>query len=125
MERRHEQEQTRMTQEGAYTFQEVFSMTSLAITVMLLPWWVSAGIHLQHMDVTLVVTEQQGETSLITVGVTDPEELCAPGLSSSPTHSIETLLPAIPLLPDLPFEGNPSMEYQFFESLAEKEEPFS
>ena len=37
MERRHVQEWVRMAQEGESTFQEVFSMTSLANSVKLLP----------------------------------------------------------------------------------------
>ena len=57
MERRHEQEQAGMAQEGDYTFQEVFLMTSLAGSVKLLPWCVSTGSPLCHMDEALVVAE--------------------------------------------------------------------
>ena len=42
--RRHEQEWTRMTQEGDYTFQEVFLMTSSAESVMLLLWCIFTNI---------------------------------------------------------------------------------
>ena len=46
MERRHEKEWARMAWEGDHTFQEVFSMTSLAKSVKLLPWCISTGIPL-------------------------------------------------------------------------------
>ena len=39
-----------MAQEGDSTFQEVFSMNSLANSVKLLPWCISSGVPLCHMD---------------------------------------------------------------------------
>ena len=87
MERRHEQEQARMAQEGDYTFQEVFSMTSLADSVNLLPWCVSSSIPLHHTDDMLVAAEQQGKTTLATAAAPKLEEPSAPGLSSSPACS--------------------------------------
>ena len=103
---------------GDYTFQEMFSMTSLADSVKLLPWCISTGIPLCHMDDALVATEWQGKTALATAGATEPEEPSALGLSSSPAHSSKTPPHAIPVLLDLPFEGTPSMGHPFFESLA-------
>ena len=108
MERRHEQEWARMAWEGDYTFQEVFLMTSLADSVKLLPWSISSGVPLDYMDDALAATMQQGETCLSHCRVPKLEEPSAPGLSSSPACSTETP-PTIPLLPDLPFEGTPSM----------------
>ena len=70
------------------------------------------------MDDMLAPAEQQGKTALAIVDVTELEEPSASWLSSSPTHSIKTPPPAIPLLLDLPFEGTPSMGHPFFESLA-------
>ena len=95
MERRHEHGWARMAREGEYTFPGAFLITCLAESVMLLPWCVSTGIPLHHMDDALVATEQQSETALATVGVTEPEKLSAPGLSSSPAHSLKTPPPAI------------------------------
>ena len=46
-----------MAQEGDHTFQEVFSMTSSGESVKLLPWYVSTGIPLHHMDDTMVAAE--------------------------------------------------------------------
>ena len=57
IERRHEQEWARMAWEGDYTFQEVFSMTSSAESVKLLPWCVSTSVPLHHMEDTLVAAE--------------------------------------------------------------------
>ena len=57
MERRHEQDWARMTWEGDYTFQEEFSMTYLANFVKLLPWCISTGIPLCHMDDVLATAE--------------------------------------------------------------------
>ena len=57
MERRHEQEWARMAWEGDCTFQEVFSMSSLADSVKLLPWCISTSIPHCHMDDTLVATK--------------------------------------------------------------------
>ena len=57
MERSHEQEWARIAQEGYYTFQEVFSMTSLAESVKLFPWCISTGIPLHHMDDAFAATE--------------------------------------------------------------------
>ena len=118
MERRHEQEWARMAQEGDHTFQEVFSMTSLAKSVKLLPWCISTSIPLCHMDDALVAAKQQGKTAPTTVGATKLEEPSAPGLSSSPATSLESLPPAIPLLLDLLFEDISSMGCPFFEFIA-------
>ena len=57
MERRHEQEWARMVQEGDYTFHKVFSMTSWAKSVKLLPWCISTGTPLCHMDDELVAAK--------------------------------------------------------------------
>ena len=57
MERNHEQEWARMAQEGECTFQEIFSMASLAESVKLLPWCFSTGAPLYYMDDTLAVTK--------------------------------------------------------------------
>ena len=51
-----------MTQEGESTLQEVFSMTSLADSVKLLPWCISSDIPLHHLDDALVATKRQGKT---------------------------------------------------------------
>ena len=118
MERKYEQEWARMTREGVHTFQEVFSMTGLAESIKLLPWCISTGIPLCHMGDALMATEQQGKTAPATADANGPEEPSAPGLSSSPACSLETLPPAIPFPPDLPFEGAPSVGCPFFESLA-------
>ena len=91
---------------------------SSAKSVKLLPLSISTGVPLHHMDDALTATDLQGKTAPATVGVTMPEEPSAPGLSSSPTCSLKALPPAMPLLPDLPFEGNPSVGCPFFESLA-------
>ena len=106
-----------MAQKGDYTFQEVFSMTSLAKSVKVLPWCISTGVPLCHIDDALAASKQQGKTALATASVTESEEPPTPGLSSSPAQSSETLPPAKPLLPDLPFEGTPSMGCPFFEYL--------
>ena len=109
MERRHEEEWARIAWEGDYTFQDVFSMTSLVKSVKFFPWCISTSIPLHHKDYALAATEWQGKTTLATVDVTKLQESSAQGLSSSPTHSIKTLPAAIPVLLDLPFEGTPSM----------------
>ena len=57
MERRHEQEWARMANKGDTTFQEVFSMTSSAHSVKLLPWCISTSIPLHHMDDVFVDTK--------------------------------------------------------------------
>ena len=87
MERRHEQEWLIMAQEGDYTFQEVFLMTSLANSLKLWPWCISSGIPLGYIDDALVATMQQGTTASATAGTPKPEEPSAPGLSSSPAYS--------------------------------------
>ena len=117
MERRHKQEWARMALKEDCTFQEVFSMVSLAKSVKLLPWCFSTSTPIHHMDDELAATKQQSKTAPATADVTELEEPSAPGLSSSSTCSTETP-PAIPLLPDLPLEGTPSMGCPFFESLA-------
>ena len=61
MERRHEQKQAWIAQDGDATFQEVFSMTSLADSVKSLPWCISSGILLCHMDDTLVAVTWECE----------------------------------------------------------------
>ena len=66
MKRRHEQEWVRMAWEGDYIFQEVFSMTGLAESVNLLPWCISTGVPLCHMDDALAAAEQQGNTTQAT-----------------------------------------------------------
>ena len=73
---------------------------------------------LHHMGNTLVATKWQSEAAPASVDVTDQEVLAAPGLSNNPTHSLETSPPAIPLLPDLPFEDTLLIGHSFFESLA-------
>ena len=103
-ERRHKEEEARMAKEGDCTFQEVFSVVSLAESVKLLPWCFSTGTPLCLMDDALAATEQQSKTALATVDATDLKELTVLGLSSNPTHSPKTPPPAIHLLPDLPFE---------------------
>ena len=117
MDRRHEQEWLRMAPEGNYTFQEIFLMTSLSNSVKLLPWCISSAVPLGYMDDMLVPAMQKDETAPATLGMPEPEEPPAPGLSSSPAHPTE-IPPAIPLLLDLPFEGTPSMGCSFFKSLA-------
>ena len=116
MKRRQEQEWARIDQEGDYTFQEVFSMISLANSIKFLPWCISTSVPLHHMDDTLVTTEQQGETTLANPGVLEPGEPSIPGLWSSPAHPTETP-PVIPLLPDLPFEANPFVDAHSFSPL--------
>ena len=70
------------------------------------------------MDDELVAAAPQGETAPATTATLKLEVLSAPGLSSSTTCPAETPSPIIPLLPDLPFQGTPSMGHPFYESLA-------
>ena len=116
--RKIKMEWVRKAWKGDYTFQEMFSMTSSAESVKLFPWCISTGVPICHIDDALAATKQQGKTTLATLDAIEPEEPSAPGLSSSPTHSIETPPPAIPLLLDLPFESTPSMGCPFFQSFA-------
>ena len=46
-----------MVWEGDHTFQEVFSMTSSADSVKLLPWCISTGFPLCHMDDALAAAK--------------------------------------------------------------------
>ena len=91
MEKRHEQEWARMANKGDATFQEVFSMTSLANSVKLLPWCNSSGIPFGYMDDALVATTWQGKAAPATTAMPKPEKPSAPGLSSNPAHSTEIL----------------------------------
>ena len=63
MERRHEWKWARMANKGDATFKEVFSMTSLADSVKLLPWCIVSSITICHMDDALVAAAQQGKTA--------------------------------------------------------------
>ena len=97
MERKHEQKWAGMAQERDTTFQEVFSMTSLADSAKLLPWCISPSVPLHHMDDTLAAAMWQGKTVPTTTGMPKPEEPSAPGLLTSPACPTETPPPVIPL----------------------------
>ena len=88
-------------------FNSQFSQVCDVVAIVLFYW-----CPLCNMHDALAAAEQQSKTAPATADVTDPEELTASGFSSNPTCSPETPPPAIPLLPDLPFEGNPSMGAQ-------------
>ena len=79
-----------MAQEGHITFQEVFSMTSLANSVKLLPWCISSGIPLRYMDDALVSIVQWGGDAQATMAAPKQKEPPTLGPSCSPTHLTET-----------------------------------
>ena len=105
--KKHEKKQARMTQEGNATFQEVFSMVSLADLIKLLPWHVSSAVPFCYVGEALATTVQQGENVQSTTAAPQPEGSLAPGPLSSPAHPTGTLPPLMPLLPDIPFVGTP------------------
>ena len=80
-----------------------FSQVCNVVSLVLFYQW-----PLCHMDDALTAAKWHSETAAGTVDTAKPEEPSAPGLSSNPTQSPKTP-PAIPILPDLPFEGTPSM----------------
>ena len=90
---KHEQKGAKMAQEGNASFQEVFTMASMAESVKLLPWCVSSV-------------------------APRPQEPPALGPSSSPGHLSETPPAVIPLLPDLLFMGTSPVLCLFAEFLA-------
>ena len=104
-----------MIKQTEATFQVVISQASLADSIKLLPWCVSAAVSLHYVNGMMAPAMPQDED---VPAASKPEGSPALGPSSSPVHPSRTPPLPVPPLQDIPLVGTPPVGHSFAEDLA-------